>query len=84
MPEEDPTVPLSQDDIPTATAPPFEPDLQYLAYDHLPPHLQAVSKPFALLANEMMAILPRCHQRTRMIQKILEAKDCAVRAKVSK
>lgn len=53
---------------------------QFFAYEHLPPHLQAVSKPFNAIAREMLLKLPRNPERTKMLNKLLEAKDCAVRA----
>ena len=54
--------------------------LQFFSYDHLPPALQAVSKPFSELAREMMSSLPKNPERTVALRKLLEAKDCAVRA----
>jgi hypothetical protein len=54
--------------------------LQFFAYEHLPPHLQAVSKPFGLLAQEMVDTLPPNPERTAGLRKLIEAKDCAVRA----
>jgi hypothetical protein len=57
-----------------------EPMLQFFAYEHLPPHLQAISKPFSLLARDLVATLPRNPERTVALRKLLEAKDCAVRA----
>lgn len=65
-----------------------EPILQFFAYHHLPPHLQAVSKPFCDLANQIVngdsaldiAALPRNPERTVALRKLLEAKDAAVRA----
>ena len=53
---------------------------QYFAYSHLPSHLQGASKPFADLAQNLIASLPRCPQRTMMLNKLVEAKDHAVRA----
>lgn len=38
--------------------------LQFFAYSHLPPHLQAVSEPFAALASAIMSTLPRNPERT--------------------
>jgi len=66
---------------PPATAPsvPDEPMLQFFAYDHLPPNLQAVSAPFRELAQTIVT-LPRNPERTAALRKLLEAKDCAVRA----
>lgn len=57
-----------------------EPMLQFFAYAHLPPHLQAVSRPFGDLAEQMVATLPRNPERSAGLRKLLEAKDCAVRA----
>ena len=54
--------------------------LQFFAYEHLPPHLQAASKPFGDLARELAATLPANAQRDAALQRLLEAKDCAVRA----
>lgn len=57
-----------------------EPLLQFFAYQHLPEHLQSVSKPFHDLAHLIVATLPRNPERTVALRKLLEAKDCAVRA----
>ena len=57
--------------------------IQFFSYDHLPPHLQAVSKPFGDLANVILG-LPRNPERTVALRKLLEAKDAAVRALVAK
>ena len=58
--------------------------LQFFAYDHLPDHLKAVSKPFSQLAQDIVANLPRNPERTVALRKLLESKDCAVRAKLFK
>jgi hypothetical protein len=57
-----------------------EPLLQFFAHAHLPPHLQAVSRPFGELATFIVDNLPRNPERTVALRKLLEAKDCAVRA----
>lgn len=54
--------------------------LQFFVHAHLPPHLAAVSKPFGELADKIVAELPRNPERTVALRKLLEAKDCAVRA----
>ena len=54
--------------------------LQFFAYEHLPPHLQDVSKPFGDLARDLAANLPANAESTTALRKLLEAKDCAVRA----
>lgn len=55
------------------------PILQFFVYGHLPPHLQEVSKPFADLAHRM-AEAPNNRETAVGLRKLLEAKDCAVRA----
>ena len=54
--------------------------MQFFKYDHLPAHLQAISKPFAELAEHLDLLLPANPERTVALRKLLEAKDCAVRA----
>jgi hypothetical protein len=54
--------------------------LQFFAYEHLPARLQPISKPFGDLAHQIVATLPRNPERTIALRKLLEAKDCAVRA----
>lgn len=58
--------------------------LQFFAYQHLPEHLQVVSKPFGELAAVLEATLPNNAEKTVAFRKLLEAKDCAVRAVVYK
>ena len=60
--------------------PTTEPLLQFFQYDHLPKHLQGFSKPFCELAHELVVLLPRNPERTTALRKLLESKDCAVRA----
>lgn len=57
-----------------------EPMMQFFAYAHLPEHLQVVSRPFGELAERIVTDLPRNPERTVALRKLLEAKDCAVRA----
>ncbi len=57
---------------------------QFFAYEHLPQHLQEVSKPFGDLARSIIATLPRNPERTVALRKLLESKDAAVRAKLAK
>jgi hypothetical protein len=61
-----------------------EPIMQFFAYSHLPPHLQAVSKAFGDLALQIVETLPRNPERTVALRKLLEAKDAAVRARLFK
>lgn len=61
-----------------------EPIMQFFAYAHLPEHLQAISKPFGDLAQQIVETLPRNAERTVALRKLLESKDAAVRAKLFK
>lgn len=56
------------------------PIMKYFAYDHLPQHLQLVSKPIGEVAEQMDAMLPQCAETSAGLRKLLEAKDCLVRA----
>lgn len=58
--------------------------MQFFAYSHLPPHLQEISKPFGDLAQWIVDNLPGNAEQTTSLRKLLEAKDCAVRAKLYK
>jgi hypothetical protein len=53
---------------------------RYFVYDHLPAHLQAVSKEAHDYAASMVAQLPDGPELTAGLRKLLEAKDCFVRA----
>jgi len=59
-----------------------EPLLQFFEYSHLPLNLSEVSRPFHTLAHELVRKLPRNPERTVALRKLLESKDCAVRAKL--
>lgn len=54
--------------------------LQFFQYKHLPEHLQEASKPFCELAELIVEKYPSNPERTVALRKLLEAKDCAVRA----
>ena len=54
--------------------------LRYFEYAHLPERLQAVSKPCADLATSLVDELPDGPELTAGLRKLLEAKDCFVRA----
>jgi hypothetical protein len=62
----------------------MEPMLQFFAWGHLPKDLQEISQPFCALAVTIIETLPRNPERTVALRKLLEAKDCAVRAKLYK
>lgn len=59
-----------------------DPLLQFFKYEHLPPLLQEVSRQFYDLAYRITCTLPRNPERTVALRKLLEAKDCAVRARL--
>lgn len=63
---------------------PIEHLLQFFEYAHLPEHLQAVSAPVGDLAKKMAGELPCNAETTAGLRKLLEAKDCFVRAKLAK
>lgn len=56
------------------------PYLKFFGYQHLPEKLQTVSKPFHDLAKQLDESCSSCEQLDRAMIKLLEAKDCAVRA----
>lgn len=58
--------------------------MQFFSYAHLPENLQAVSKPFCELAKLIDNTLPANAESTTALRKLLEAKDCAVRAVIFK
>lgn len=58
--------------------------IQFFAYEHLPAHLQDVSRPFGELAKAIVDTIPRNQERTVALRKLLEAKDAAVRALLAK
>ena len=58
------------------------PIMKFFAYEHLPPHLREVSQPVAELAQKMATELPPGPELSAGLRKLLEAKDCFVRAKL--
>lgn len=59
--------------------------LRFFKYDHLPNRLQTVSEPFCELASTLTDMALRGDvspdaELTTALRKLLEAKDCAVRA----
>ncbi len=61
---------------------PFDKELlKYFEFKHLPPHLQEVSAPICAIAKVMANTLDG-HELTVGLRKLLEAKDCFVRAAI--
>lgn len=56
--------------------------LKHFRFEHLPPHLQAISKPCAELAIAMADALPESPDLTCGLRDLLTAKDNFVRANV--
>ena len=54
--------------------------IQYFMYDHLQPSLQGVSKSIGDLAMELERSIPDGPEKSAGMRKLLEAKDCFVRA----
>jgi len=58
--------------------------MQFFSYDHLPEPMKSVSKKFGDLAIEMNEHLPENPEKSVALRRLLEAKDCAVRAIIFK
>lgn len=56
--------------------------LRFFRYDHLPESLQNVSRQFASLAFFITSNIEESEERNVALRKLLESKDCAVRAKL--
>ncbi|OAT17155.1 hypothetical protein M977_04401 [Buttiauxella gaviniae ATCC 51604] len=56
------------------------PIMKFFAYEHLPSHLQEVSKPIGELAKQMDESLPDSGEKSAGLRKLPEAKDALVRA----
>lgn len=60
-----------------------KPIMAHFTYYHLPPHLREVSAPICDLAQKVDADLPEGPEKSAGLRKLLEAKDCFVRAAVA-
>ena len=61
------------------------PILKFFKYGHLPRYLQDISKPFSDLAHAVVDNAPlgsEIFETDMALRKLLEAKDCAVRAQI--
>jgi len=56
------------------------PIMKHFAYEHLPVKLRAISKPICKIARAYEGSLPDGPEKTAGLRKLLEAKDCLVRA----
>jgi hypothetical protein len=58
----------------------MNPIMKYFEFAHLPQHLQGVSGDVYALACSLEAQLPDSAEKSAGLRKLLEAKDCFVRA----
>ena len=56
--------------------------IKFFEYEHLPLELQRISKPICELAKLMEETLPYGSEKSAGMRKLLEAKDCFVRANI--
>ena len=56
------------------------PIMKYFEYEHLPERLQKVSAPICELARSVDRSIPNSAEKSAGLRKLLEAKDCIVRA----
>jgi len=56
--------------------------LKFFDYRHLPDYLQPASIPFFELAHDAVRTLVPSHELVAFLRKMLEAKDCLVRARI--
>jgi hypothetical protein len=56
--------------------------LKWFNWQHLPAHLQGVSAPLKTVAEQLDAALPEGPEKSAGMRKLLEAKDCFVRAAI--
>ena len=65
-----------------AGSPKNERMMKWFEFEHLPPQLQQVSRPFCELAVKITQAVEPGPERTVALRKLLEAKDAAVRARL--
>lgn len=58
----------------------MSPILKYFEYAHLPSHLQLISQKFYFMAHDLDSNIPSGPEKDAGLRKLLEAKDCMVRA----
>ena len=58
------------------------PIIEHFLFMHLPPHLRSHSRPFANLASSLVDNMPGSAELTAGLRKLLESKDCVVRARL--
>ena len=58
------------------------PILKYFEFDHLPGKLKPISRSICGVAQYMEGELPQSAEKSAGLRKLLEAKDCFVRARL--
>ena len=58
--------------------------LQFFDFEPLPIHLQKIGEPLCVLADQMEDILEASPEKSAGMRKLLEARDCFVRCRLSK
>lgn len=58
----------------------YEGIMQFFSFSHLPDNLRGTFSLFEDLATDLLNELPMNPERAMALRKLLEAKDCAVRA----
>ena len=58
--------------------------MRFFEYGHLPEQLQKVSAPICDMAQQLYREVPDCEEKAAGLRKLLEAKDCFVRASFDK
>lgn len=66
---------------PRFTRPPI---MRHFSYKHLPTSLGKISGPCCELADEMAKVLPDGPEKAAGLRKLMEAKDCFVRAETER
>jgi hypothetical protein len=69
---------------PSPRPPVVEAIMAFFTFDHLPAELSEVSRPWCELAKSVVETLPPCAERSVALGKLLEGKDAAVRAALSR
>ena len=57
--------------------------LSLFTYEHLPPHLQDVSRPICRMAHHIAETTRPCWDQIRALEHLMIAKDAAVRSAVA-
>lgn len=59
------------------------PIMEFFDFQHLSPELREVAEPISDMAYKLLDEIPQSEELSAGLRKLLEAKDCLVRAKLS-